>query len=337
MGTATNIIATAATAMLMASCATTSTQLLTKEDNLTMGRQADEFLRNMPEGTQLRQTLAIREAIGGSPGALQAVRQSRNSVPKMPESVATRTLSPTLRLYEPTKSRGMLPLIIYLHGGGWTFGSLNSCARFCAAVAATGKAKVLAVDYRLAPEHPFPAGLEDCIEALDYARREATALGIDPRRISMGGDSAGGNLALATALSEGCRGKLRSLVLFYPVIKAYADGSESWEKYGTGYGLDAEIMEEFNRAYTAGHSPLDTRISVGLCDEATLSALPPTLLIAAGRDILRAQGEELARRVAKSVRRIEFPEAVHLFITVPGQDLAFAKAVTLTADFLSAH
>lgn len=226
-------------------------------------------------------------------------------------------------------------MLVYFHGGGWTFGSLNSCARFCDAVAAMGGVKVLAVDYRLAPEHPFPCGLHDCCDAVAYARDNASLLGIDASRISAGGDSSGGNLALAVALSDECRGALESLVLFYPVTKAFADGSESWRKYGSGYGLDADLMEAFNRAYLGGTDSENHAVSVGLCSGEQLRRLPRTLLVAAGRDILRDQGCELAEKSGGRIERVEFPDAVHLFITVPGQDEAFRKAVDLTYEFIT--
>ena len=105
-------------------------------------------------------------------------------------------------------------------------------------------------------------------------------------------------LLLATALSETCCGKIESLLLFYPVTKAFDDGSESWQHYGKGFGLDAEIMEAFNRAYTINADNRCSAISVGLCSDEALNMLPRTLLIAAERDILRDQGLNLAERTS---------------------------------------
>ena len=225
-------------------------------------------------------------------------------------------------------------MLLYLHGGGWTFGSINSCGRFCNAMAASGTMRVVALDYRLAPEHPYPAGLHDCIEAVNYLVDHAEELRIDPSRVTLGGDSSGGNLALATALSAACRGKVESLLLFYPVTKAFDDGSASWQQYGKGFGLDTEIMETFNRAYTLRADAHDTAISVGLCSDSTLQTLPRTLLIAAERDILRDQGKELVERMGQKARRIEYEGAVHLFITVPGQEVAFQRAVVDAVGFI---
>lgn len=298
--------------------------------------EADAFLANLPQGLQHRQTIAVRKAIEGNNEELEAVRNSRNAQPAISENVSVRMLTSTLRLYEPTGNKGKKPpLLIYLHGGGWTFGSLNSCARYCNAMVERGGIKVLAVDYRLAPEHPFPEGLDDCTNAVKYAFAHADELGIDTLRISIGGDSSGGNLALATSLSDACKGIIHSLVLFYPVTKAFADGSDSWKEFGCGYGLDAELMEAFNDAYCINATPTDERISMGLCNDEKLSSLPPTLLVAAGRDILRDQGEELVKQLPERLKRVEFKEAVHLFITVPGQDTAFNKSVDLSHEYLT--
>ena len=121
-----------------------------------------------------------------------------------------------------------IPLLVYFHGGGWVIGSVNSCSRYCAAMAEKGIA-VLAVDYRLAPEHPFPEGLKDCIDAIKFAQSKMTEWKCDS--ISVGGDSSGGNLAIAVALSFP-ENTFNSLITFYPVTRAYADDSESWKQFG---------------------------------------------------------------------------------------------------------
>ena len=212
-------------APMLTSCASQHTA---SQSHALMRAEADSFLRSMQPGLQRHQTQAVRQAMAGDVAPLQAVRSARNATATLPENVTACMLTPTLRLYQPARATTKpLPLLVYLHGGGWTFGSINSCARFCSAMAATGGMKVLAVDYRLAPEHPYPEGLDDCIEAVQYALTHADSLGIDPARIVVGGDSSGGNLAVATALSPRCSGRLHGLLLFYPVTLAYADGSPS--------------------------------------------------------------------------------------------------------------
>ena len=196
------------------------------------------------------------------------------------------------------------------------FRSLNSCARFCGAVASGGNIKVIAVDYRLAPENPFPAGLNDRIESLKFVSSRCDSLGIDPDHIAIEGDSSGGNLAVATALAPECKGLLNALILFYPVTKAYTDGSDSWNRFGKGYGLDSEIMETFNRAYLAGESPRNPAVSVALCSDSDLSDCRRHCLSPPDTTYCGIRGIEFAERLGSRVRRIEFPEACHLFITV---------------------
>lgn len=300
-----------------------------------MRTQADVFLRNMPSDLQQRQTLAIRKAIDGDNSDLMAVRNSRNVQPKYSDNVETRMITATMRLYEPKNSHNKdLPVLLYLHGGGWTFGSINSCGKFCDAMAASGTMRVIALDYSLAPEHPYPMGLNDCIAAVEYIIRHSDDLRVDISRITVGGDSSGGNLAIATALSESCCGKIESLLLFYPVTKAFNDDSESWRLYGKGYGLDADIMDAFNQAYALHADARSTAISVGLCSDDELLSLPRTLLIAAERDVLCDQGKKFAERVGNKVTRIEYKGTVHLFITVPGQDAAFNKSVRDAISFI---
>lgn len=298
--------------------------------------EADTFISNLPDGLQQKQKSAIKSAINGDTAALRRVRNSRNAEAELSTGVKATYLNHSMRLYEIENDTTTLPLLIYLHGGGWTFGSINSCSRFCDAIAAPGAARVLAIDYSLAPESPFPAALNDCTAALEYAHTNAAILKTTPALISIGGDSAGGNLAVAAALKCGCL-PVRSLILFYPVTKAYADDSESWNKYGHGYGLDADLMAEFNKAYTIGTSPHNPLISISSAKTENLAKLPPTLLVGAGRDILRDQGKEFADRLPGIVRRVEFPGAVHLFITVPGQPTAFKKAVELSINCLSKY
>lgn len=307
-------------------------------ESCIMRAQADAFLQDMPSGLQQKQALAILKAIDGDNSDLMAVRNSRNTPPKYAGNVQARMITETMRMYEPKDCPDKpLPVLLYLHGGGWTFGSINSCGRFCNAMAASGAMRVIALDYRLAPEHPYPAGLNDCTAAVSYIIEHAAELRIDAGRITVGGDSSGGNLALATALSEACRGKIESLLLFYPVTKAYADGSESWRLYGKGCGLDAEIMEAFNRAYTLSADARASSISVGICSDEELSLLPRTLLVAAERDILRDQGRELAERMGDKATRMEYKGAVHLFITVSGQDAAFDRAVSDAITFIKSY
>lgn len=308
--------------------------LPSRSEQRQMQQEEQTFLRNMKPRLQHTQMLAVRAGIAGDCAPLEAIRKSRNTAPTLPEGVTISDITPTLRLFCPTKQgREAMPVLLYLHGGGWCFGSINSCARFCASVAKEAQCCVVALNYRLSPEHPYPTPLTDCQEAFAFLKQHAQEWGGDTARISIGGDSAGGNLAIATALSTS---GVRSVIPVYPVIKLFTEPSPSWTTYAQGYGDDAELLEAFNEAYARGqdHSPL---VSVGLAPDSLLKRLPPMLFISAGHDILYDQGRDFvsrAKRAGVSTDYHLFPTATHLFITVSGQPTAFNRAVRLVAKFL---
>lgn len=300
-----------------------------------MQTEEREFLANMKPGLQHTQMLAVRAAIQGDDSALQQIRQSRNLAPTLPETIAATYVTHDLCLFVPVNAASRKrPLLLYLHGGGWCFGSINSCARFCAALAEAGDCCVAALNYRLSPKYPYPYPLNDCVQAFSYLKQHAEEWGCDTTQISVGGDSAGGNLALATAMSiEG----VHKVIPIYPVTKLFTEITPSWEKYAVGYGDDAELLEAFNDAYARNetHNPL---VSVGLASDETLTKLPPMLILSAGHDILFDQTAELAVRLEKLNHPLQyhvFPTATHLFITVPGQPTAFSEAVKIIARFLN--
>lgn len=297
--------------------------------------EADSFLAGMPDKLQERQAEAIREAISGESGLLYNVRNARNLAAELPEGVSRTEISKHLTLFRSNRyDNDTIPLLVYFHGGGWVIGSINSCSRYCGAMAEKGIA-VLAVDYRLAPEHPFPEGLNDCMDAIKFALDNMAEWKCGS--ISVGGDSSGGNLAIATAMSFP-ESTFNSLIIFYPVTKAYADGSNSWKQFGKGFGLDSELMNAFNDAYTSdSHNPL---VSPAEASDSVLSKLPPTLLVAAERDILRCQGADFADRLAHlgvEQKYVLIPGSVHLFITVAGQPTAFCRSVKESSGFISGH
>ena len=299
-----------------------------------MQREETAFLQNMKSGLQHTQMLAIRAAMTGDSTALTAIRQSRNVPPQIPDDITAQHLTPRMCLFKPTEGmEGKRPVLLYLHGGGWCFGSINSGARFCMAVAREARCCVVAVDYRLAPSHPFPEALEDCTEAFHFLKQHADEWGGDSTRISIGGDSAGGNLAIAAAMSTD---GVHSLLPIYPVILTTTTDTPSWHAYATGYGNDAELMETFNEAY-AGQSAANPLASVGLASDEMLRKLPPVLLLSAGHDILFDQSADWGKRLMELGHPLDyhvFPTATHLFITVPGQDTAFHEAVRIVSEFL---
>ena len=245
-------------------CSQGQTHYPSEETQQKMLTEQCAFLANMKPGLQHTQMLAVRAAMKGDDAALMQIRQSRNQAPTLPDGITATFPTSDICLFTPTKpATGKRKLLLYLHGGGWCFGSINSCARFCASLALEADCCVAALNYRLAPSHPFPAPLTDCQQAFAYLKRHAEELGCDSTQVSIGGDSAGGNLALATALSVPgvCK-----VIPIYPVTKLFTEPSASWLTYSKGYGNDAELLEAFNEAYatTETHNPL---VSVGLASD----------------------------------------------------------------------
>ena len=221
------------------------------------------------------------------------------------------------RFYEPPGiGLEMRPLIVYFHGGGWTIGDLDSCDSVCRFLALNTPAAVLSVDYRLAPEHPFPAAVEDALAAYRWAAIDNPRLGADPDRIAVAGDSAGGNLAaVVSLLARDGGGPVPAMqVLIYPITDAVG-GQPSRDEFSSGFLLSRTDMDWFEDHYLPpGTDRADPRISV--LRAADLSGLPPAYIATAGFDPLRDEGEEYAERmreagVAVTLRR--HPGLTHSF------------------------
>ncbi|TWP51490.1 alpha/beta hydrolase [Lentzea tibetensis] len=231
------------------------------------------------------------------------------------------------RLYTPHGLADGSPLLIFYHGGGWVTGNLASHDQLCRFLSAEAGVRVLAADYRLAPENPFPAAIEDAKSVLDYVVNKAKDLGIDPARIALGGDSAGGNLAAVTAHQS--PGTAVFLLLFYPAVDASVR-RRSREIFGNGFFLTDEKMDWFLDHYAPEFDArFDPRLSVMLAED--LSAMPPTYLATAGFDPLRDEGEAFAERLASAgvpvvLRRHE--GLFHGFANILGVGGVFREAVS---------
>lgn len=306
-----------------------------------MKSEADIFIRSLPAGRQTYQAEAIREALKGDFTALMQVRNSRNITSELPDGVSAKYLNEKIKLYYPSdlKEEEHLPCLIYLHGGCWVFGSINSCARYCGELCRKYRIVVAAIDYALAPSFPYPYALNEIMQCSDIIFNNAASYGVDAGRISIGGDSAGGNLAIVAALQrKQQKQQYASLVLFYPVVKAWDDGSESWRLYGKNAGLDADLMDISNKAYIGKSHRHNPEISPAMYSDDVLKTLPKTLCVAADRDILRDQGKEFADRLHKlgvDVKYCCLQGTFHLFITVDGQEEAFSQSVRLSGEFLN--
>jgi acetyl esterase len=231
------------------------------------------------------------------------------------------------RLYTPDGLATGSPLLIFYHGGGWVTGGLETHDNLCRFLAREAGVRVLAADYRLAPEHPFPAAVDDAAEVLRYAVAKAEDLGVDASRIALGGDSAGGNLAAVTA--HGAEVDITFLLLFYPGVDASVR-RRSREIFGNGFFLTDEKMDWFLDQYSAGGQDRhDPRLSIMLAED--LSNLPPTYIATAGYDPLRDEGEAFAERLAAEgvpvvLRRHE--GLFHGFANVLGVGGIFREAVS---------
>jgi acetyl esterase len=244
-----------------------------------------------------------------------------------------------LRVYRPggVSDSRRLPALVYFHGGGWVIGDLETHDVLCRQLTAEAGVSVISVDYRLAPEHKFPASVDDAWMATRWIAAHANELAIDPARLAVGGDSAGGNLAAVVALlardAGGPRIALQSLV--YPVTDLAAE-SQSYADLADGYMLTRDSMRWFRAHYlTKEEDAADWRVSP--LRAPSLAGLPPALVITAGYDPLRDEGEAYARKLREAgvmVDAVCFGGMVHGFVGMGRLiDTAF-RAVTLIAGSL---
>lgn len=223
-----------------------------------------------------------------------------------------------IRVYRPDDAGGH-PLVVLFHGGGWVRCSLDTHDAICRALCALTPAVVASVDYRLAPEHRFPTGLEDCYAATRWAADNAERLGADPARVAVCGDSSGGNFAAAVALLCRDRGgpRLAFQLLVYPVTD-YEFHSESFDEYADGFQLTAEQVRFYWSCYVAStDEALDPRVSVLRAD---LRGLPPAHVITAACDPLRDQAEAYAHRLRRHgvpATIARFDGMIHGFWSMP--------------------
>ncbi|MEE2690959.1 MAG: alpha/beta hydrolase [Pseudomonadota bacterium] len=224
-----------------------------------------------------------------------------------------------VRLYYP-KAFGVRPVIVHIHGGGWAIGDPEGYERICRAYCAAARAIVVDVDYRRAPENKFPAALDDCVAALKWAAANAAALGGDPARIAVAGDSAGGNLAAAAV--QQARGIAALQVLVYPVISASPSADfASRRQFGDGrYFLRHEDIANAEREYLKTPEQGDRPEASPILAE-DLSGLPPALIITAAFDPLRDEGAayaKLLKRAGVKVRYYCAPRTIHAFVLFAG-------------------
>jgi acetyl esterase len=295
----------------------------------------------MPLHPEPAKLLEIMAATGApaldsqEPAAARAAREALNkpSTIEVPEIRELDAGGRMARLYRPTQDASTKTgLLVWLHGGGWVLGSMDSHDDLCRALCQRSGHTVLSVDYRLAPEDPFPAGLIDAVNATRWASDNAASLGCDPQRIVIGGDSAGANLAAVVA--HLAPAPLAGQVLIYPVANGEMN-SESYRNNAEGYFLTASSMQWFLNHYLSGGegSPTDPRVSPMHAPDEVLAATPPALVITAEFDPLCDEGDAYARRLAAlgvPVTHLCFFGQIHGFYSFPEfiGDANLARGIT---------
>lgn len=243
-----------------------------------------------------------------------------------------------VRLYRAnTREKGLSPLLVYFHGGGWVLGGIESHDGLCRRLAAVSGCAVASVEYRLAPEHPFPAALDDAISALWGIAEMADDLGIDSARIGVGGDSAGGALAAVLALEARDRKgpALAFQLLLYPVCDMSMN-MPSHSEFAEGYLLTRNTLKWFRRHYLGEADPSDWRVSP--LQAVDLHELPPALVLTAACDPLRDEGEAYARRLVEAgvpttIWRVE--GMLHGFLPMDKLISSAVPTLNAVAGFLS--
>lgn len=274
------------------------------------GRPAYETL----SPTEVREFyLAARFVANPEPPELESVKPL--SIPAPHGSIPARIYTPK----NPRKVDGLAPVLVFFHGGGWVIGDLDSHDVVCRQLADEGQMIVISVDYRLAPEHKFPAAVDDSIAATKWIAENATPLGIDASRLSVGGDSAGGNLAAVVAIAarDGNGPAIAGQVLIYPAID-FAMTHPSHSEPETSILLTHSVIRWFRDHYLNGAADVhDWRASP--VRARTLIGLPPAYVLTAGADPLRDEGDDYARQLKEAgvpVTFRHFPGQFHGFFTM---------------------
>jgi len=273
---------------------------------------------------------APMKKLGGEPEALGRIENM---------SIAGPGGDIPIRIYA-RESGGLRPALVYFHGGGFVIGNIDTHDALCRAIAKESDSIVISVEYRLAPEHKFPAAVEDAHAATVWAAANAQRLGIDARRLAVGGDSAGGNLATVVALR--CRDNsgpaLAGQVMIYPVTDASSLQSQSHREWGEGYLLTTAGLKWLYGHYVASPELLfHPEVSPLLAKN--LRGLPPALIIVAEFDPLRDEGEAYAKRLRRAgvpVALTTYPGMIHGFVSMLGVVTDARRAVHEVARFIRA-
>jgi acetyl esterase len=271
-------------------------------------------------GADAVRTMFKQMAFAGEPVPVASIRDDvAGSVP--------------VRIYRPAD--GELPVLVWFHGGGFVIGDLDTTDSAARQLAVEAGCVVVSVDYRLAPEHRYPAAADDCWAALEWVLANASSLGVDPARVAVGGDSAGGNLAAVVALRARDAGiALRHQLLVYPVTDLTASFPSRVEN-GEGYFLTKDAMDWFERSYLDGQDPKDPGASP--LHAPSLTGLAPAHVLTAGFDPLRDEGQAYAEALAAAgvdVVDDRYPTLIHGFFQMNAISPVAAEAASRAAALL---
>lgn len=289
---------------------------------------------------RMKRPLALQLPLAQARRGLEADSQVLETDPPRLASVEALTLQTgkgpiAARIYRPQGLHNPAPALVFYHGGGFVLGSLDSHDVPCRILALEARCVVISVDYRLAPEHAFPAGIEDAIAAFRAVAAEAAVLGLDPKRLAVGGDSAGGNFAAVVA-QQTLRDKLRPCfqLLIYPTTD-FTMSFPSVYSLASGFLLEKRSMDWFRDQYLQDHSDLKAPLASPLYGK--LEGLPPAFVMTAGFDPLRDEGEAYARKMQEAgveVRLRRYDSLVHGFLNMSGGVKAARHAVRDAAQAL---
>ena len=298
--------------------------------DLIEGTDAPPLSEQTPEG--LRTAYAALSAFGVKDDVASVVD---SAIPGPAGDLPVRIYVPATPA--PVAEGAGLPVLVWYHGGGWVIGDLETADSTVRAVANGAGAVVVSVDYRLAPEHPFPAAVDDALAAVRWVADNAAELGVDPARLAVGGDSAGGNLAAVVAQQLRDGGPAIAFqLLVYPVTDAHL-ASPSVDENAEGYFLEKETMEWFRGHYLGDGDRDDPRISPLAAADGALTGLPPALVITAEYDPLRDEGEaygERLRQAGVDTTVTRYDGVIHGFFSMRDMLPDGAAAVTEAATAL---
>ena len=247
-----------------------------------------------------------------------------------------------VRLYDPIERTVELPCLVFIHGGGWVVGDLDTNERTMRLLAIQSGIRILSLDYPLAPENKFPAGLDACVAVTRWLHENARDWGIDPDRLAIGGDSAGGNLALATALDlrNANQNWLKLGLMIYPALSPHAD-TDSHQSFGQGeFGLGTDAMHYFWGQYLQDESQKNDPRAVPLL--ADMQSMPAIYIVTGGLDALTDDSRALEQKLQQSgieVTHRHYPGMIHGFFSMAlflevGQE-AVIEASAALADTLN--